>query len=251
MGKLSFLRKADANNAPSGGTGELTLGNLAVGTTINLMIDGTETPFIIINQGIPSNSSQYDSSCDGTWLLAKEYFLTSEWSDGTEYSSFERSVARTVLNSTFINSLGTAELAAVKEVTIPYVYTNSGGGTMSTKTGANGTAVKAFLLSLPELGLTSVGPTDGAETEYFKDCADNTSSADDSLRIAKYGSNVYEWATRTIRETGGSSEYMYYIDSTGDYNWSNPAYEVCLRPAMVFDSNTKIDDATLKLKGAT
>lgn len=251
MGKVMFMRKALANSAPSGGTGELILGNLAVGTTINLMINGTETPFIIINQGIPSNSSLYDASCDGTWLLAKEYFLYDVWDDGSNYISFESSNARTILNSTFINSLGSAEQAAVKEVTIPYVYTNSGGGTMSTKTGANGTAVKAFLLSLPELGLTSVGPTDGAETEYFKDCADNTSNADDSLRIAKYGSNVYEWATRTIRETGGSSEYMYYIDSTGDYNWRNPSYEVCLRPAMVFDSNTKIDDATLKLKGAT
>lgn len=251
MGNAVYLRKSPDNGAPDGGTGVLTLGNLAVGTTINLMVDGTETPFIIINQGIPSNSSQYDSSCDGTWLLAKEYFTTSEWSDGTEYSSFERSVARTVLNSTFINSLGTAEQAAVKEVTIPYVYTNSGGGTMSTKTGANGTAVKAFLLSLPELGLTSVGPTDGAETEYFKNCADNTSDASDSLRIAKYDGNIYEWATRTIRETGGSSEYTYYIDYEGDYNWYSPAYEVCLRPAMVFDSNTKIDDATMKLKGAT
>ena len=251
MGKLSFLRKADANNALSGGTGELTLGNLAVGTIINLMVDGTETPFIIINQGIPSNSSVYDASCDGTWLLAKEYFTTSEWSDGTEYSSFERSVARDVLNSTFINSLGSAEQAAVKEVIIPYVYTNSSGGTISNKTGSNGAAAKAFLLSLPELGLTSVGATDGAETEYFKDCADNTSNADDSLRIANYSGNVYEWATRTIRNTGGSSEYMYYIDSTGDYNWANPAYEVCLRPAMIFDKTTIIEDATMKLKGAT
>lgn len=251
MGKVFFMRKGSVHTAPGGAAGGLTLGDLAVGTTVNLMVNGTATEFLVINQGIPSNSSLYDASCDGTWLLAKEYFLYDVWDDGSNYISFESSNARTIINSTFINSLGSAEQAAVKTVKIPYIYTTPQGGSIETRSGDNGTEVQAFLLSLPELGLTSVGATDGAETEYFKDCADNTSNADDSLRVAYSDGNTYEWASRSIRQTGGSSEYLYYIDSTGDYNWRNPAYEVCLRPAMVFDSNTKIDDATLKLKGAT
>lgn len=57
------------------GAGRASLGILAssleVGAVVKLMEDGVATDFLVVNQGNP-NTAQYDSSCDGTWLLRKE-----------------------------------------------------------------------------------------------------------------------------------------------------------------------------------
>ena len=42
------------------------LGELAVGSIVKLNVGGTGTNFIVVNQGIPQNSSLYDPSCNGT-----------------------------------------------------------------------------------------------------------------------------------------------------------------------------------------
>ena len=43
-------------------------GDLPIGQIVKLMEGGVETEFIVVNQGIPENSSLYDASCNGTWL---------------------------------------------------------------------------------------------------------------------------------------------------------------------------------------
>ena len=43
---------------PSAG---LLAGELAVGTVVKLMVNGTATEFLVVNQGIPSSSSLYAS----------------------------------------------------------------------------------------------------------------------------------------------------------------------------------------------
>ena len=45
--------------------------SLAVGTSVFLPESGSRVEYIIVNQGIPQNSTSYDDSCDGTWLLRK------------------------------------------------------------------------------------------------------------------------------------------------------------------------------------
>ena len=50
---------------------EILAQDIAVGSTVKLMEGGTAVEYLVVNQGIPSNSSLYDASCDGTWLLRK------------------------------------------------------------------------------------------------------------------------------------------------------------------------------------
>ena len=40
--------------------------SLSIGTTVKLMEGGTAVEYLVVNQGIPENSSLYDASCDGT-----------------------------------------------------------------------------------------------------------------------------------------------------------------------------------------
>lgn len=49
-----------------------TLGQKAVGSIVKLNVDGTARDFIVVNQGKPL--SNYDDSCDGTWLLQKHLY---------------------------------------------------------------------------------------------------------------------------------------------------------------------------------
>ena len=45
--------------------------DLSIGSSVYLMENGVATEYLVVNQGIPSGSSLYDDSCDGTWLLRK------------------------------------------------------------------------------------------------------------------------------------------------------------------------------------
>lgn len=245
MGNVMFMRKGEVHTVPKGG---LALGDLPVGTIVNLMVDGESTPFRIINQGVPSNSSVYDASCDGTWLLAENYCIGSPWDNASSYTSFEDSGAYDELNSTFVESLGSAEQSAVKEVKIPYAYIDPNSNKRTHKTGADGIVTKAFLLSLPELGIVSEGTRDGAETEYFKNTADGYDTPD-ALRIAKDSVGTYDYATRTVTDNSGLA-YLYYIDTEGDWDYLSPNDDTYLRPVMIFDKNKRVDEVTMTLKGA-
>ena len=46
--------------------------DIAVGSSVYLLENGSPVEWIVVNQGIPSSSSLYDSSCDGTWLMRKD-----------------------------------------------------------------------------------------------------------------------------------------------------------------------------------
>ena len=43
------------------------LGNVAVGTLLNLKENGSPGQYLVVHQGLPS--SIYDSSCNGTWVF--------------------------------------------------------------------------------------------------------------------------------------------------------------------------------------
>lgn len=63
MGYCIFLRKGETHTPPSAG---ILASDLAVGDIVKLTENGTPVEYIVVNQGIPGNSSLYDSSCDGT-----------------------------------------------------------------------------------------------------------------------------------------------------------------------------------------
>ena len=54
------------------------LGTKAVGSIVKIKVNGASKDFIVVQQGNP-NTSTYDSSCNGTWLLMKDIYTTSTW----------------------------------------------------------------------------------------------------------------------------------------------------------------------------
>lgn len=137
------------------------IGSLDTGSIVKLNVNGSPVEFIVVNQGIPENSSLYDASCNGTWLLMKNLYENRAW-NGTDANNYANSGLNTYLNNTFFAALGSKEKSAVKQVKLPY-----GDGT-SVISGSNGVPTKAFLISAIELGQSA------AATEYKANFADNT-----------------------------------------------------------------------------
>ena len=187
MGHCLFLRKGEVHTAPV--TGVLA-SSLAVGSTVKLMEGGTAVEYLVVNQGIPSNSTLYDASCDGTWLLRKDIHSNRQW-DPNNVNKYGSSAINTWLNGDFFNSLGSVEQATIKQVKIPYRSAGGSGGT--DQSGANGLPCKVFLLSGYEVGWTTSDddyfPVDGAKLSYFES---GTGSSANNKRIANLnGSAAY------------------------------------------------------------
>lgn len=240
MGHCLFMRKGEVHTAPV--TGVLA-SSLAVGSTVKLMEGGTAVEYLVVNQGIPSNSSLYDASCDGTWLLRKDIHSNQKWNT-SDVNIYETSAINTWLNGDFFSSLGSVERASVKQVKIPY---RAGGGSGGTdQSGANGLSCKVFLLSCYELGWTtsnsSMYPVDGAKLDYFI-----AGSAGKSLRIAYLNGTVNVWWTRSPYASGTSNAW--FIQTDGNSNSSGASSSYGIRPALVLPSNALFDETTMLLKG--
>lgn len=81
----------------------VNLGMKAVGSIVKIKVDGASKDFIIVQQGNP-NTSTYDSSCAGTWLLMKDIYTTSTFGNNNSYKG---SSIDTYLNGTFYNLIDT------------------------------------------------------------------------------------------------------------------------------------------------
>lgn len=241
MGKVIMSGIVPPLTAPVKG---MLASSLAVGSTVKLMEGGTAVEYLVVNQGIPSNSNLYDSSCDGTWLLRKDIHSNRQWAYSND-NVYTRSAINTWLNGTFFNTLGSAEQAAVKQVKIPYC---TGGGDTTINSGANGLSVKAFLLGVYEVGWTtsdySLFNVDGAKLEYF---ISGTGTAADNKRTAKLNGRDQQWMTRT--PVGDSNGAEFVVTSSGRYDTGLSKTSDGVRPALVLPSTALFDEATMLLKG--
>ena len=218
--------------------------SLAVGSTVKLMEGGTAVEYLVVNQGIPSSSNLYDSSCDGTWLLRKDIRSKRQWAYSND-NVYTRSAINTWLNGDFFDTLGSAEQAAVKQVKIPYC---SGGGDTTINSGANGLSVKVFLLGCYEVGWTtsdySLFNVDGAKLEYF---IPGTGSAADNKRTAKLNGREQQWMTRTPVGEGNGAEFV--VTSSGRYDTGLSKTSDGVRPALILPKTALFDETTMLLKG--
>lgn len=124
-----------------------TIDNLPAGTIVKDTIDGAEFEFIVVNQGVPQQSSLYDSSCNGTWLMLKQLYNQQVWNGSGSTSLYSGSQIATYLNGDFYNLLSANLRNALQTAKIPYA-----SGT-SVSAGTSGVESKVFLLSALELGL--------------------------------------------------------------------------------------------------
>ena len=237
MGHVTVVGGCRAK-APSAG---VLASSLAVGSTVKLMEGGTAVEYLVVNQGIPSNSSLYDASCDGTWLLRKDIHSERQWNT-SDANIYETSTINTWLNGDFFNSLGTTEQAVVKQVKIPYRRGGSGG---SDQSGANGLSCKVFLLGGYEVGWTTSNnqyfPHDGAKLDYF-----TASSDGDSKRIAKLNGSATGWGLRSPYT--GDTGIVCFVGGNGSYYFGNASISRGIRPAVILPSNALFDETTMLLK---
>ena len=207
------------------------LGTKAVGSIVKIKVNGASKDFIVVQQGNP-NTSTYDSSCNGTWLLMKDIYTTSTFGNNNSYKD---SSIHTYLNGTFYNFIDSNIRAAIKQVKIP--YTNSG-----IQSGANGLSTKVFLLSGTEVGFSNVSymNTEGTKLAYFDSA---------SKRIAYNGSVAAIWWLRSPYANNVSGVWYVSTDGSNGYNWYDFSYGV--RPAFVLPSELVVsDDGTVSVNTA-
>lgn len=239
MGKVIMSGIVPTLKAPV--TGVLA-SSLAVGSTVKLMESGTAVEYLVVNQGIPSNSDLYDASCDGTWLLRKDCHSSRAW-DTDNYNAYASSYINTWLNGGFFNSFGSVEQSTIKQVKIPYCIS---GSDSTISSGSNGLSVKVFLLGGYEVGWTTSDyanfPIDGVKLNYFL-----ASAAGDSKRIAYLNGSATNWWLRSPY-TGGTNN-VWRVDTDGGRSAFYPSSLFGIRPALVLPSNALFDATTMLLKG--
>ena len=217
-----------------------SIGNLDVGTEITLNENGEPTNYLIVNQGIPEDSSLYDASCDGTWLLRKDIAEKRQW-DSANKNSYKASTIHSYLNGTFLNLFDADIREEIKQVKIPYV---NGTGNSAVASGSSGLSCKIFLLSNREVGITASDyqhyPNDGAKLSYFESGTGDTAN---NKRIAKLNGSATIWWLRSpyILNTNMAA----YISISGRYTMGYCTDSEGNRPALVLPFNFKLADSQI------
>ena len=224
----------------------LIAGGLPIGSVVKLMEGGTAVEYLVVNHGIPSNSSLYDASCDGTWLLRKDCHSSRQW-DASNVNDYANSTINTWLNGDFFNSLDSVEQATIKQVKIPYRAGSGYGKTVSS--GANGLRVKIFLLSFTETNLIQgQEPTnEGTCLSYFSGTVQN---GNDTKRVAYLnGAAIYWWLRSPRCYSSTASRNALSVKSDGGWVSNACSTSYGIRPALVLPSNALFDGKTMLLKG--
>lgn len=218
-------------------------GDLQVGSIVQLKVNGTLTDFIVVNQGIPSNSGLYDSSCNGTWLLMKDCYEKRQWNSSNS-NSYKASTIHSYLNGTFLSLFDADIQEVIKQVKIPYV---NGTGSSAVASGANGLSCKIFLLSGREVGFSTSDdqyfPNDGAKLSYFES---GTGSSALNKRIAKLNGAATSWWLRSPYAGGTASTASAWAASpSGKDNYSYCTLSYGIRPALVLPSDYIIETVNI------
>lgn len=234
MGRVILSGASKGMTKPTVGT---PISELAVGSTVKLSVNGTVTDFLIVNQGIPSNSILYDDSCNGTWLLMKDIYENRVWQSGN-INKYESSDIHTYLNNTFLNLFDSNIKDAIKQVKIPYRKNGGSGGT--NQSGANGLSCKIFLLSGYEVGWTSSDnqyfPQDGAKLSYFES---GTGTSANNKRIANLNGSAAYWWLRSPYTL--NTNYVWLVNSSGGYYYNYASVSYGIRPALVLSSTLLVN----------
>lgn len=245
MGRVIMSGIVPTLKAPVTG---IQAGTLAVGSVVKLMEGGAAVEYLVVNQGIPSNSSLYDASCDGTWLLRKDIHSERQWNT-SNVNIYETSAINTWLNGDFFSSLGSVEQATIKQVKIPYRAGGGDGGT--NQSGANGWSCKVFLLGGYELGWTTSDngyfPVDGAKLSYFES---GTGTSANNKRIAYLNGSVADWWLRSPNTRNSYSVWFVGSDDiNGSYYHGNAPLSYGIRPTLILPKTALFDETTMLLKG--
>lgn len=196
------------------------LGDIPVGSEVTLTESGSPELYIVVNQGLPS--SNYDSSCDGTWLLRKFIFESMAWNSGSWNTGYNTSSINKYLNSTFVERFSTY---AINNLFMsPKIPIYSRGQTRDY-------SAQVFLLSTYELDLTSniFNPAEGAAMQYFY-------GAEANKRIAYFDGAPAIWWSRSMHTK--DTDLSWYVSTTGNLSSQRSTGYAGIRPALILKKDT-------------
>ena len=212
-----------------------TLGEKAVGDIVKLKVNGVATDFIVVHQGLPS--SAYDSSCNGTWLLAKDIYENRALSEYTYNSEkaykYGDAKIHSYLNGDFLSLFDSDIQSAIKQVEIPCKYMESEDSEVTVQL-----PTRIFLLSYEEVGLTISPGThfhEGAKLDYFV-----SGTSGNSKRIAYYNGTAQYWWLRSIENTDYEQDRYCFVFTTGNLNSALQSNKYGVRPALILPSDFKL-----------
>ena len=222
-------------------TFQKTVGTMPIGTKVKIKQknDIDYTPCIIIHKGNP-DTSLYDSSCNGVWIWCKRTMQPSSGGRDDEtytfdrmYGDFNTSDAKYVCDTFFPSMMSNPSSSILKTVKIPY-YDSSAN---IVRTLGDGVSVKAFPLSLIEVGFSSGGdiPKDGAKLDYFNSA---------ESRIAEDSTFYHRDSGYMLRTTSISDKYKsYYVDKFGGYALGTKRSVIFgFAPVFILPFDVKLDD---------
>lgn len=239
MGNVMYMRKGEVHREPIAG---VRASALAVGSTVYLMETGSAVEYIVVNQGIPSNSDIYDPSCDGTWLLRKDFAGTTSWNLNGN-NNYKVASVHTYLNGSFFGRFDTDLQTAIKPVKIPYI---NGTGSSEIASGADGLLTKIFLLSGHEVGFTrdlnQYLSEEGACLSYFEGEADINNK-----RIVYVNGSLKAWWLRSVNIRNTTDAFG--VDTEGSLTGFTCTDAYGVRPALVLPYTARFDKETMVFKG--
>lgn len=222
------------------------LSSLAVGTEVYALqaTDGTFTPvgipFVIVHQGNP-DSSIYDASCNGTWLMQVDSYHAQKFNGNARNSAYAESTVHSFLNGSFLAEYNSDFQNSVKQVKIPYL-TISGYYNLNVQKGANGLSTKCFLPSAAELGFVGTNyltAGEGAKLAYFKNCAED--GADDRRVLRVNGKTTCWWTRSACSRIKG---IVFSVLTNGNIAGSDYTNDRLfqLRPIVILNSSACVDE---------
>lgn len=218
------------------------ISSLPVGTVIK-GIYGDE-PFVIVHHGNP-NSSIYDSSCDGTWILSQNCIAQMPYDSQNKSSVYVSSLMKW-LDTDFYNSLKIKEF--VKPVTLPF-YIGKTYIKPDLYTGEDGYSARVFLLSAVEAGFyntkysssdSSIYAGDGAKLDWFERTVN-----EEPHRAVTYNGNPVEWWMRTPRSGDNTYTQCVKPKTNGAYGRGYTKESHGVRPAMILPKDMYVDSSNV------
>lgn len=198
------------------------LGDMAVGSTVKIKVNGTLTDFLIVQQGSPGSG---DNDFDGTWVLMTNIIKQMRFSPNSNLKRFSDSDVIDYLNGEFLTSLVPGISKEIKQVSVRDA---------SNYEGKHYVSCKVFVLSASEVGITtnSYGIENIYPLSYFK----GLTSTDEAYtkRVAYYEGSKSKWWLRDYSRFNGT--LAVYENGTLSMIWPD-TYRVGVRPAFILNSN--------------
>ena len=205
------------------------ISDVDVGSSVYCKVDGVRTEFLIVQKGNP-DTSIYDSSCDGIWLLAKDLSDKSIFYD-RNYTYEARIDLWKYLNNTLRPKLDVGSI--IKEAKVPCYNGSNQNTTIQILS-------PIFPLSVTEMGVQNqYGATEGKKLDYF--VYEYTDEAQSKAKRIAYVNGTSNADTYWTRTDNYRYSYQYCIAIDGSITNRDANESLYVRPCFIIPSDTKID----------